>query len=348
MYRNWVELVKPKSVEIVKETPSYGKFNIEPLERGFGTTVGNALRRVLLSSIRGAAVTAIRVEGADHEKAQHEFQSIPGVVEDVSEIVLNLKQLVLRMEGEEPRVISVHAKGPGTVTGKDIEHGSEVQVVSEDTVIATLNKNAELHMEMIVKKGFGYRPALKNKDEDAPVDQIAIDSIFTPIRKVNYVVTNARVGQETDYDRLVMEVWTNGAIQPSDAIGLAAKIVKEYMQIFINFDDSAFDRFSKPVERHEESEEPISYSGNENLYKEIEELDLSVRARNCLTAAGIKMVGDLVQMSEQELLKTKNFGRKSYKEIKELLSDMGLSLGMKLHGWDRNKKPPRVEEEEEQ
>lgn len=345
MYRNWVELIKPKSVEIVKETPVYGKFNIEPLERGFGTTLGNSLRRVLLSSVRGAAITAVRIEGAHQEAVQHEFQAIPGVVEDVSELILNLKQLSLRMDDEGTHTISLNGKGPKTLTGKNIEHGPEIKVINEDAVIATLSKNAELHMEMVVKKGFGYIPSTKNKDEDAPVDQIAIDSIFTPIRKVNYVVTNARVGQETDYDRLVMEVWTNGAVLPSDALGLAAKVLKEYLQIFINFDETILDQFSKQVDKHDDEIEPVSHPGNDNLYREINELELSVRARNCLTSAGIRLVGDLVQMSEQELLKTKNFGRKSYREIKDLLNDMGLSMGMKLHGWTSTKP---VEEEQDE
>ncbi len=332
MYRNWVELIRPKKVEIVKESAYYGKLNIEPLERGFGTTLGNALRRVLLSSIRGAAVTSVRIKGVSHE-----FQTVPGVVEDVSELILNLKQLVLHMDGETPRVITVDAVGPTVVKGKDIQHGPEVQVINEDAVIATLGKDAELHMEMTVKKGFGYKPAVKNKVEDAPVGEIAIDSIFTPIRKVNYVVTNARVGQDTDYDRLVMEIWTNGAIRPSDAVGLAAKILKEYLQVFINFDESVLDSFSAANEPGAEPQKATQddHVDNNYLIREIEELDLSVRARNCLTAAGIKYVGDLVQMTEQELLKTKNFGRKSYKEIKELLTDMGLSLGMKLQeGWN--------------
>ena len=336
MYKNWVELIKPKKIEVVKETAEYGKLNIEPLERGFGTTLGNALRRVLLSSIRGAAVTAVRIEGANHEQVQHEFQTVPGVAEDVAELILNLKQLVLRMDGETPREISIDAKGPTVVTGKDIQHGPEVDVVSEDAVIATLGKGAELHMTMTVKKGFGYKPAVKNKVEDAPVGEIAIDSIFAPIRKVNYVVTNARVGQDTDYDRLVMEIWTNGAIRPSDALGLAAKILKEYLQVFINFDEAAVEEFSREMEPQEVvSAAPVVQANSNYLLREIDELALSVRARNCLTAAGIKRVGDLVQMTEAELLKTKNFGRKSYKEIKELLTDMGLSLGMKLQeGWD--------------
>jgi len=343
MYRNWVEQIRPKSVEVVKETSDYGKFNIEPLERGFGTTLGNSLRRVLLSSVRGAAVIGVRIQGARQEAVQHEFQTIPGVLEDVSELILNVKQLALRMDDEGSHMISINEKGPKVVTGKDIEHGPEIKVISEDAVIATLSKNAELHMEMEVKKGFGYVPSTKNKNEDAAVDQIAIDSIFTPIRKVNYVVTNARVGQETDYDRLVMEVWTNGAISPSDALGLSAKVMKEYLQIFINFDETMLDKFTNQVEPKIDDGEPVEHSGNDNLYREIDELDLSVRARNCLTSAGIRLVGDLVQMSEQELLKTKNFGRKSYREIKDLLNDMGLSLGMKLHGWTSNK-PADVEE----
>jgi len=247
------------------------------------------------------------------------------------------------MEDDGPHTMTLNAKGPKALTGKDIEHGPEITIISEDAVIATLSKDAEINIEMVVKKGFGYRPSIKNKVDDAPVDQIAIDSIFTPIRKVNYFVTNARVGQETDYDRLVMEVWTNGAILPVDALGLSAKVMKEYMQIFINFDEAIFDQFSRQVEAKPDENEPAAQSTNDNLYREIEALELSVRARNCLTAAGIKYVGDLVRMTESELLKTKNFGRKSYREIKDLLNDMGLSMGMKLTGWNSSK--DNVEEE---
>lgn len=321
-YKNWRNLIRPKFLEVEKETHTelYGKFTAKPLERGFGITLGNAIRRILLSSLQGAAVVSIKVEGV-----LHEFSTIPGVKEDVTNIILNLKELKLKLlEGEEATV-SLDVTGPGVVTAKDINTGGRVQVINEDHVIATLGEDAKLQMEMKVKMGKGYHLAEENKDPDAPVGTIFTDSKFSPIDRVNYTVTNARVGQNTDYDRLTLEILTNGAVLPEDAIAFAAKILKDQLQIFINFDES-----QEPVEE----EKPVQeVKVNENLNRRVEELELSVRSANCLQNANIKYIGELVQKSEMEMLKTKNFGRKSLNEIKEILTEMGLGLGMKIDGW---------------
>ncbi len=341
MQRNWRELIRPKTIVVDPEslTTKYGKFVCEPLERGFGITLGNALRRVLLSTIRGAAVTSVRID-----TVLHEFSTIADVVEDVAEIVLNLKGVDLRMVSEGSKTVHVHYEGERIVTAGDLFGGPEVTAMNPDHHIATMGPAAVLDMDLVVKEGFGYQPADRNKDPNAPVGTIAIDSIFTPIRKVNYRVSNARVGQQTDYDRLTLEVWTNGAIEPREGIAIAAKIVKEQIQVFINFDEGEEEVIARPAAIASIEEGGATGAGGETgnldvLYRLVEELDLSVRAQNCLQTAGIRHVGELVQRTEQEMLKTRNFGRKSLKEIKDVLSDLGLSLGMRIDGFDATRRP---------
>jgi len=315
--RNWKQLIKPRRIEVQTDTATfnYGKFVAEPLERGVGTTLGNALRRVLLSSLPGGAITSVRIEGV-----QHEFSTMVGVVEDVTDIVLNLKEIRLRMHSPEQRTLRLEAKGPCRVKAGDISPDPMVEILNRDHHIAELSDNAVLKMELTVRMGKGYVPAERNLEENAPIGTIPIDAIFSPLRKVNFTVTNARVGQQTDYDRLTLEVWTDGSILPADAVAYAAKILKDQLTV----DDAA---------------------GNENLYKPVEELELSVRAYNCLKNADIKYIGELVQRTEQEMLKTKNFGKKSLNEIKEVLVSMGLSLGMKVEGFMPEKySPPREED----
>nr|WP_283809657.1 DNA-directed RNA polymerase subunit alpha [Lujinxingia vulgaris] len=321
MYRNWRDLIKPREVEIDQrsKTDTYAKFVCEPFERGYGITIGNALRRILLSSIVGAAVTKIKIDGA-----LHEFTSLPEVKEDVTDIVLNLKELRLKLHGDESQVVTIDVEGPAKVTGADIQTGHNVEVLNPDHHIATVGENGKLRMELTVGSGRGYVPADENKSEDDSLGDIAIDALFSPIRKVNYQITNARVGQRTDYDKLTLEVWTDGSVLPEDAVAYASKILKEQVAIFINFDETV-----EPPEVVEEETPEF----NENLLKPIEDLELSVRSFNCLQTAGIKFVGDLVQKTEAELLKTKNFGRKSLKEIKEILERMSLELGTKLENW---------------
>jgi DNA-directed RNA polymerase subunit alpha len=332
--RNWKQLIKPRRIEIQSDsaTADYGKFVAEPLERGYGTTLGNALRRILLSSLQGAAITSLRFEGV-----QHEFSTIVGVVEDVTDIVLNLKEIRLRMHSPEPRTLTLEAKGPKRIKAADIQADPMVEILNRDRHIAELSENASLRMEMTVRMGKGYVPAERNLEEGAPIGAIPIDAIFSPIKKVNFTVTNARVGQQTDYDRLILEVWTDGSILPADAVAYAAKILKDQATVFINFDEEA--------EMPDEVSQLEAGSVNENLYKPVEELELSVRAYNCLKNAEIKYIGELVQRSEQEMLKTKNFGKKSLNEIKEVLHGMGLSLGMKVEGFSPEKySPPRDED----
>jgi DNA-directed RNA polymerase subunit alpha len=326
--KNWRSLIRPKILEIEKDskTQNYGKFVAKPLERGFGITLGNALRRILLSSIQGAAVTNIKTEGV-----LHEFSTIPGVTEDVTDIILNLKQLRLKLSGVEKDVIRIDASGEKELTAADITTSSNVEILNPDLHIATLGSDAKLKMEMHVRIGKGYAPAERNKSENDPIGLIPIDAVFTPITKVNYTVTNARVGQATDYDRLTLEVWTDGSVLPEDAVAYAAKILRDQLSLFINFEEEA-----EPLEE-EISHEPRS---NEHLNKRVDELELSVRSANCLQNANIKYIGELVQKSEGEMLKTKNFGRKSLNEIKEILTEMGLSLGVKIEDWT-----PPVEEE---
>jgi DNA-directed RNA polymerase subunit alpha len=329
MYRNWETLIKPKTMEIEEETlsPTYGRFHVEPLERGFGITIGNSLRRILLSSLQGAAIYGVRMKGV-----LHEFSTIYGVREDVTDIILNIKELLVKLHSDGPETLHLKANKPGVVRARDIQTGSNVEVLNPDHVIATLSEDGELDMELVVKRGRGYIPAERNREEGQPIGTIPIDALFSPIRKVNYTISHSRVGQITDYDRLTMEIWTNGNLAPADALGYAAKILKEQLSVFINFDEEEI--IPKPAEV------PESAKVNENLFKGVDELELSVRSANCLKNADIRYIGDLVQKSETEMLKTKNFGRKSLNEIKEILSEMGLSLGMKLENWP----PPELEQ----
>ncbi len=318
--RNWRDLIRPKTVPVDQDslTGYYGKFVCEPLERGFGITIGNSLRRVLLSSLQGAAITAVKIDGA-----LHEFTSVPDVVEDVTEIVLNLKEVVVKTHNVKTQIVRIDKEGPCEVTAGDIQVNDQVEILNPDHVICTVAKGGRFAAELTINPGRGYEPAEKNKTPGMPIGTVPIDALFSPIRKVNYTVTNARVGQRTDYDKLTLEVWTNGAVEPADAVALAAKILKDQLTIFINFEEE-----EEPVEQEEE-EEPL----NENLFRSVEELELSVRSANCLQNANIHLIGELVQKTEAEMLKTKNFGRKSLKEIKEILADMGLSLGMKIENW---------------
>jgi len=323
MQRNWRNLIKPKVLEVEEDslTQTYGKFTAEPLERGFGITIGNALRRILLSSLQGGAIVAVKIDGV-----QHEFSTITGVTEDVTEIVLNLKDVLLKYAGDEKKTMSLDAKGPATVTAADVEHDPAITLMNPEQHIATLDEGSSLKMEMWVKMGKGYVPAERNKDDDYPVGVIAIDAIYSPVQKVNYRVTNARVGQITDYDKLILEVWTNGAVSPRDAVAYASKILKDQLSIFVNFEERP------ELEEVEIDEEELS-EVDPNLYRSVDELELSVRAANCLKNANIRLIGELVQKTEQDMLKTKNFGRKSLNEIKEVLGMMGLSLGMKLENY---------------
>jgi DNA-directed RNA polymerase subunit alpha len=324
--KNWRDLIKPRRMEIEQEsvTQTYGKFVAEPLERGFGTTLGNSLRRVLLSSLQGGAITTVKIEGVEHE-----FTTVPEVVEDVTDIVLNLKEVLLRMHTNEVKTIRIEAEGPKEIKAGDIITDPEVEVLNPGHHICTLAEGGKLRMEMTCRRGRGYLPAAGNKVAGAPIGTIPIDSLFSPIRKVNYQVTNARVAQVTDYDKLSLEVWTDGSVTPQDAVAYAAKIIKEQLTVFVNFDET-----EEPVISEAPREEAKL---NENLFRSVDELELSVRSANCLQQANIKTIGDLVQRSEAEMLKTKNFGRKSLKEIKEILAEMGLSLGMKLDNW-----PPKT------
>ncbi len=320
--KNWRDLIRPKNLEVDREslTETYGKFTCEPLERGFGTTLGNSLRRVLLSSLQGAAITAVKIEGA-----LHEFQTLPDVVEDVTDIVLNLKEVMLRMHDPKPKVVRIDKEDAGEVTAGDIAVVDGLEVLNPDQHIATVSHGGKLHLELMVQMGRGYVNADRNKTATMSVGTIPIDALFSPVKKVNYTITHARVGQQTDFDKLTLEVWSDGSVGPEDAVAFAAKILKDQLTIFINFEET-----NEPIEETvSEEQEKL----NENLDKSVEELELSVRSANCLQNANIRYIGELVQRSESEMLKTKNFGRKSLKEIKEILSEMGLSLGIKLDGW---------------
>jgi DNA-directed RNA polymerase subunit alpha len=323
MYKVWKELIKPKKLVIEQETKTdtYGKFIVEPLEQGLGITLGNSLRRVLLSLIPGAAIAGVKIEGV-----LHEFTSIQGISEDVTDIVLNLKQIVVQMDPEvDEKTFVLRQKGPKVVCARDIEIDNTVKIINPDQVIAHLDEGATLNMELLFKHGRGYESAEKIKSKtQLPVDMLPIDCLFSPVKKVNYSVNYSRVGQITDYDKLVLEVFTNGAMLPEDAVAIAAKIIEKQVAIFINFEE---------VEEETPKVEVSQSKLNENLFKSVDELELSVRAANCLQAANIKYIGDLVQKTEAEMLKTKNFGRKSLKEIKDILASMGLSLGMKLENW---------------
>ena len=322
MYINWRDMIKPEKVQVTSK-PSYGKFVCEPLERGFGITIGNALRRVILSSLHGAAITSVKFDGV-----MHEFSVIPGVLEDVSEIILNLKEVRLRTPDTEPRTLRIEAEKEGEITAGDIiSDDGKCDVLNPNLHIATLGENSKLQMTMTVNVGKGYSLAEANKEEDAPIGTIPIDAVFTPVHRVNYVVGQARVGQRTDYDKLTLEVWTDGSIMPENCVAYAAKILKEQMSIFINFDEGAEPKADRT------SVDDAKPKWNENLYRSVEELELSVRSANCLKNADIHKIYQLVSKTEAEMLKTKNFGRKSLNEIKEVLSEMDLSLGMKLEGF---------------
>ncbi len=310
---------KPKRLICDLETlsPTYGHFYAQPFERGFGTTIGNALRRVLLSSIEGAAITAVKIEGV-----LHEFTPIPNVTEDATNIIMNLKQIPLKLNVDHPKTIYLESDQPGELTSGHITPDPDVEILDPNIHIATIGEGGKLKIEMRVKKGRGYVPADENFDEDLGVGYIPLDSVHSPIKRVNYTVEAARLGQVTDYDKLVLDVWTNGCVRPQDAVAQAAKIIKDHMFIFINFEE-------KPEEPEEEVDREAERM-YENLKRSVEELELSVRSYNCLKNANIKTIGELVQKTEAEMLKTKNFGRKSLNEIKEILAEMGLSFGMKL------------------
>ncbi|MCC6847296.1 MAG: DNA-directed RNA polymerase subunit alpha [Deltaproteobacteria bacterium] len=322
MHRNWRDMIKPKRLEPDEKslTATYGKFVGEPFERGYGTTIGNSLRRILLSSLYGAAITAVRIRGI-----LHEFSTLPGVTEDVTDIVLNLKEIRLKLLDAPADTIRLSVKGEKRVTAADIVTGPRVEILNPDQHIATLSKEGNFEMEMVVKRGRGYVSAEHNKEEGDPVGTIPLDAIFSPVLKVNFNVTNARVGQRTDYDRLVLEIWTDGSVGPEDALAYAARILQDQLAIFINFEEAA--------EVVEPLEEATEGKANENLFRPVDELELSVRSANCLQNADIKFIGELVQRSEQEMLKTKNFGRKSLNEIREILHEMGLGFGMRLENF---------------
>lgn len=321
MERNWRELIKPSRLEVDEESRSnhYAKFACEPLERGFGHTIGNALRRILISSLQGAAITNVRIAGV-----LHEFSTIPGVLEDVSDIILNLKGVRLRYLGQADQTLTIKQDHEGVVRAGDIKCPPGVEVLNPEHHICTVGPEGGIDAELTVATGKGYVTADRNKNPEDPIGVIALDAAFSPITKVNYVVTQARVGQITDYDKLTLEVHTNGAVRPEDAVAFSAKILKEQLSLFINFPEEP------EPEKIEISEEP---SLNDNLFRTVDELELSVRSANCLKNADIKYIGELVQKSESEMLKTKNFGRKSLNEIKEMLAEMGLSLGMGLDGF---------------
>ena len=324
MHRNWQDLITPTSLDVEDCTDTYGKFVAKPLERGYALTLGNSLRRVLLSSLNGAAIVAVRIVGVEHE-----FSTIRGVKEDVTDLILNLKQVNLRYRGTGDATVKLKVSGEGAVHAGQIETSGDVEILNPDQVIAHLDIDGKLDMEMIVRLGRGYVSADENRSDDLPVGMICIDSIFAPVRRVSYSISNAHVGQMTDYDKLTLEIWTNGAERPDDALAYAAKILKEQLTIFVNFDEVEEDNAARAA-----SIAPAGSPPNDNLYKEVSTLELSVRAANCLENANIKFIGELVTRTEAEMLKTKNFGRKSLNEIKDLLAEMGLSLGMKIDGFD--------------
>ena len=333
--RNWRELIRPRVLDVQEgeRRETYGHFSCEPLERGFGTTLGNALRRVLLSSLQGAAITSVRITGV-----QHEFTTIPGVMEDMTDVILNLKEVRMRVHSEGQRTLRIHKIGAGVLTAGDLAAEiSGVDILNPDHKIATLSADADVEMEITLGSGKGYVPAEKNKTEEMPIGTIPIDSVFSPVSKVNYIVTPARVGRETDFDKLTLDIWTDGTVAPADALAFAAKIIKEQLTIFINFEE--------PVETLAPlTEEPTPL--NPHLFKSVDELELSVRSANCLQNANIRHIGELVQRTEAEMLKTKNFGRKSLNEIKEVLASMGLELGMTIDNFPDRASLERIRERE--
>ncbi len=316
----WKGFQRPKRLEFERDTLTdrFGRFYAQPFERGFGTTIGNALRRVLLSSIEGAAMTAVKIEGV-----LHEFSPIPGVVEDATDIILNLKQVPLKMHVDQTKTLYLRVDKPGAVKARDIQTDADVEILEPDAHIATVSEGGKLLMEVRVKRGRGYVAADKNFDEDLGIGWIPIDSVHSPVKKVNYIVEAARLGQTTDYDKLTIDVWTNGSISPRDGVSLAAKLVRDHLSIFVNLEDALDQQQELPAQ-------PPRIILNEHLDKSVEELELSVRSYNCLKNANIRTIRELVQKTEPEMLKTKNFGRKSLNEIKEILTSMGLSLGMRI------------------
>ena len=332
MVKNWQDLIRPRRIEVENNlTATYGKFECAPLERGFGLTLGNGLRRVLISSLRGSAITSVRVENV-----MHEFTVIPGVLEDVTDVILNLKEVRVRLNSTGPKEVTLNKKGPGEVTASDfLSPDQTVEILNPEHHVATLSDDAEIELIATVESGKGFVLAEKNAREEQPIGTIPIDSIFSPVRKVNYTVTNARVGQETDYDKLVIEVWTDGSVAPADALAFAAKILKDQLSIFINFEEE--------VERSV-VETAAAAQLNEVLYRPVDELELSVRSANCLQNADIKYIGELVQRTEGEMLRTKNFGRKSLNEIKEILGSLNLEFGMSLDSFPLRKDLDRMRE----
>ncbi|CAN5442621.1 MAG: DNA-directed RNA polymerase subunit alpha [Acidobacteria bacterium] len=316
----WKGFQRPKRLEFERETLTdrFGRFHAQPFERGFGTTIGNAMRRVLLSSIEGAAVTAVKIDGV-----LHEFSPIKGVVEDATDIILNLKQVPLKMHTDTTKTLYVRVDKAGEVKASAIETDADVEILEPDAHIATVSEGGKLHMEMRVKRGRGYTSADKNFDEDLGIGWIPIDSVHSPVKKVNYLVEAARIGQNTDYDKLTIDVWTNGSVTPRDAVSLSSRLLRDHMAIFVNLEDIV------ELQQDATSDQPRA-ALNENLDKSVEELELSVRSYNCLKNANIRTIRELVQKTEGEMLKTKNFGRKSLNEIKEILTGMGLGLGMRL------------------
>jgi DNA-directed RNA polymerase subunit alpha len=315
----WKGFQRPKRLEVEQAslTANFGRFHAQPFERGFGTTIGNALRRILLSSIEGAAITAVRIDGV-----LHEFSSVPGVVEDTTDIILNLKQIPFRIHSEHAETLTLSAEGPGTMKSGDIQVGANVEILDPDITVATLSEEGKISMELGVKRGRGYVTTERNFDDDLGIGYIPLDSVHSPVRKVNYTVEDARLGQMTDYDKLILELWTNGAVAPQDAVAMAAKLLKDHMAIFINFEEGPEEDLDFPTTEDERLLDQLSRS--------VDELELSVRSYNCLKNADIKTIGDLVTRSEAEMLKTKNFGRKSLNEIKDILAEMGLALGMSV------------------
>jgi DNA-directed RNA polymerase subunit alpha len=317
--KNWSELIKPNKLEVVSSSAIKSVIVAEPLERGYGLTLGNALRRVLLSSLQGAAVTAVQIDGV-----LHEFSSISGVREDVTDIVLNIKEISIKMEGDGPKRMVIRKEGPGTVTAGDIQTVGDVQILNPNHVICTLDEGAEIRMELTVNTGKGYVAADRNRSEDAPIGLIPVDSLYSPVRKVSYKIDNTREGQVLDYDKLTLTVETDGSVTPEDAVAYAARIVQDQLSIFVNFDEP---------QKEEIREEVAELAFNPALLKKVDELELSVRSANCLKNDNIVYIGDLIQKTEAEMLRTPNFGRKSLNEIKEVLAGMGLHLGMEVPAW---------------
>ena len=328
-HKNWTELIKPTKIDVSKkeEQETFGSVSIEPLERGFGLTIGNALRRILLSSLQGAAVTSIQIDGI-----LHEFSSIPGMTEDVTEFILNIKSLAIKLNSDQPKKMVLKASGPGAIKASQIEAGSEIEIINTDLILCHLDKSAKINLEFTVQNGKGYIPAEQQKKEDKQIGLILVDSIFSPVKKVSYKIENSRVGQVTDYDKLTMNVETNGAMEPDDAVAMAARILQEHLQYFINFEEPEIEDKTK--------EEDSEIKFNRNLLRKVDELELSVRSANCLRNDNIVYIGDLVQKSENDMLRTPNFGRKSLNEIREVLMQMGLNLGMDISEWP----PENIEE----